>query len=198
MEHDVFDDDDGVVDDEADGCGEAAEGHQVEAGAEGVEEEEGDRDGDRDDQPRDDGRAPVAQEDHDDDGGEDDADEDGVADRGDGFADEFGLVVEGLERDAGREVFLQLHDFGGDLIGDGDGVGGGLAGDVEEDGGLAVGLDAGVDGLDGLLDVGDVGDVDGDAFGRVLDDDGAEGVGVVRLRADQREDELRAVAVEAG
>ena len=48
MDDDVLDDDDGVVDDETDGRGEAAEGHQVEALADSPEKEDGDGDGDGD------------------------------------------------------------------------------------------------------------------------------------------------------
>ncbi len=79
VEDDVFDDYDGVVDDETDGGCETAEGHQVEALAGELEEDEGDQYGD--------GRTPVAEKDDDDDGGEDDADEDGVAHAGDAVAD---------------------------------------------------------------------------------------------------------------
>ena len=119
MQDDVFDDDDGVVDDEADGGGEAAEGHQVEALADDPEEEDGDGDGDRDDETGDERGAPVAQEEEEDDAGEDEADEDGVADAGDAVADELRLVVEGLELDAGGQLLAQLRDLGGDGIGDG-------------------------------------------------------------------------------
>ena len=97
VKDDVFDDDDGVVDDQADGGGEAAQGHEVEAFAEDVEEDEGDGDGGGNDQAGDERGAPVAKKDDDDDGGEDEADEDGVAHAGDAFADEFGLIVVGLE-----------------------------------------------------------------------------------------------------
>ena len=70
--------------------------------------------------------------------------------------------------DAGGQIRLELRDLGGDFVGDGDGVGGGLAGDVEQDGGAAVGGDDGVDGLGGRDDVGHVGDANGTPAGVVL------------------------------
>ena len=198
MEDDVFDDHDGVVDDETDGGCETTEGHQVEALAGDIEEDEGDQYGDGYDEAGDERGTPVAQEDDDDDGGEDDADQDGVAHAGDAVADQLRLVVEGLEVDAGRKVGLEAHDLGGDLIGDLDGVAGGLAGDVQQDGGLAVGANHGVDGLDSVLDVGNIGDFDGNAGGAVLDDDLSKLFDAVDLGADEAEDELMVGFVEAG
>ncbi len=45
---DIFDIDDGVIDDHADGDGDAAEGHAVDADAEPFEGEQGDGEGERD------------------------------------------------------------------------------------------------------------------------------------------------------
>ena len=104
VQHDVLHHHDGVVDDQPDGRGQAAEGHQVEGLVQQAERDEGDRDGDRDDEPRDQRRAPVAQEQHHDAGGEDQADQDGVAHAVDGFVDEFGLVVEGPQLDGLGEL----------------------------------------------------------------------------------------------
>ena len=50
----------------------------------------------------------------------------------------MGLVVEGGNGDAGRQISAELRDSGGDFVGDGDGVGIGLLEDVEQDSGLAV------------------------------------------------------------
>ena len=49
--------------------------------------------------------------------------------------------------DAGREIGFEALDLGGDFVGDLDGVAGGLAGDVDQDGWLAVGANDGVDRL---------------------------------------------------
>ena len=62
VKDDVFNDDDGIVDDEADGGGEAAEGHEVEAFTDEPECEDGGGDGDRNDQAGDERGAPVMQE----------------------------------------------------------------------------------------------------------------------------------------
>ena len=163
-----------------------------------LEEDEGDQHGDGNDEAGDERGAPVAQKDDDDDGGEDDADEDGVAHAGDAVADQLRLVIEGLEVNAGRQVGFEALDLGGDFIGDLDGVAGGLTGDVEQDGGFAVGANDGVDRLHSVLDVGDIGDFDGNAGGAVLDDDLPELFGAVDLGADEAEDKLMVRFVEAG
>ena len=62
MHDDVFDYDDGVVDDQADGGSEAAEGHQVEALSDGPEKENRNRYGYRNDEAGDQRAGPVAQE----------------------------------------------------------------------------------------------------------------------------------------
>ena len=58
----VLDHHDGIVDNQPDGRGQTAQGHQVEALAGDAEKENGHRDGDRDDQAGDQRRSPVARE----------------------------------------------------------------------------------------------------------------------------------------
>ena len=171
MENDVFDHDDGVVDDEADGCGHAAESHEVKAEAGHFEKDKGNGYGYRYDETGDERGGPVAQEEDKRDGGEDESDEDRIADAVDTVADEAGLIVVGLKFNAGWKAFLQVGDFRGNGIGYGEGVAGGLPGDVEQDGALAVGGDDGVDRHNAGLDVGDVRDADGRAAGCGFDDD---------------------------
>ena len=90
-------------------------------------------------------------------------------------------------------------DLGRDAVGDRDGVARGLAGDVEQHRRLAVRGDEGVDGHGGAwIDLRDVADAHGRAVGSGLDGELAEAVEVVRLRADEREDELMVLLVEAG
>ncbi len=147
--------------------------------------EDGDGDGDGNDEAGDERGAPVAQEEEEDDAGEHEADEDGVANALDAFADESRLVVEGLELDAGGQLGAELRDLSRDAVGDGDGVAGGLARDVEQDCRLAVGGDEGVDRHGGCDDVGDVGDAHGSAACGGLDGELLEAVDVVRLGADE-------------
>ena len=64
MHHDVLDDDDRVVDDQADRGGQTAERHQVEALAERAQHDERHRERRRNHQAGDERRAPVAQEQH--------------------------------------------------------------------------------------------------------------------------------------
>ena len=162
--------------------------------------EEEDSDGDRDgnDEAGDERAGPVAQEEEEDDAGEDEADEDGVADAGDGLADELGLVVERREMDAGGELGLEGGISSATALATWTVLDGGLARDVEQNRGCAVGRDRGVDGHGGGHDLGDVGYADGDSGGRGLDDERAELGGVVSLRADEAEDELMVGFVEAG
>ena len=80
----------------------------------------------------------------------------------------------------------------------GDSVAGGLAGVVQQHGIFAVGGDGGVDGHDAGLDGGYVGNAHGSAGGRGFDDELAKLGRVMRLRADEAEDELVIGFVEAG
>ena len=67
MEGDVFDDDDGVIDDEADSSGESAEGHEVKALADGPEHNKCNSNGYRNDEAGDERGGPVAEEEDEDD-----------------------------------------------------------------------------------------------------------------------------------
>ena len=108
MAVDVLDDDDGIVDDEADGDGEAAHRHHVDRLAEPAHDEEGRHDGERQRDGGDEREAPVAQEDQQHDDGEHAADEDRVADVGDRGGDEFREVVGLGERETGRQRRAQI------------------------------------------------------------------------------------------
>ncbi len=198
MQDDVLDDDDGVVDDEADGGGETAERHEIEALAEQPHEEHGDRDRDRNDEARDDRRTPVAQEEEENHAGENEADEDGIAHAGDALAHQLRLVVKGLEVDARGKLLAQLIELGGDPIGNSDRVAGGLARNVEQHRRLSVGRDHGVDGHGRALDLRDIADAHRSAVGGGLDDEVAQAVEVMHLAAHQREDQLMVLLVEAG
>ncbi len=109
MENDVFDNYDRIVDDQPNRSGQTAERHQVEAFAEGADSDAGYGNGDGNDQAGDDGRSPIAQKEHENDGREDEADEDGVANTLDGSVDELRLIVERLNRYAGRKRLLQVR-----------------------------------------------------------------------------------------
>ena len=100
VHHDVLDDDDRVVDDQADRGREAAERHQVEALAEQAQRDEGDRQRRGNHQAGDQRRAPVAQEQHHDQRRQHQADDHRVAHAGDRVVDEVRLIVERLQLDA--------------------------------------------------------------------------------------------------
>src|SRR5580692_6004092 len=86
MNSDVLDHHDGIVDDQPDGRREATQGHQVEALAREVKEENGHRNGDRDNQAGDQGRRPVVEKKKQDDTRQHQADENGVTDAENAFA----------------------------------------------------------------------------------------------------------------
>ena len=111
MHHNVLDDDDRVVDDEADGGGEAAECHQVEALAERAQHDERDGECRGNDHAGDERRATVAQEQHHDQRREDQADDDGIAHAGDRIVHQVRLIVEGLQHHALRQLFSDGVDF---------------------------------------------------------------------------------------
>ena len=85
----VFDDDDGVVDDQAGGERDAEERQRVDGEAEDLDEGKGADERDRDGDGGNDGGAPVLQEEEDD----DDDDDDRFADRGDDFVDGSPMTV---------------------------------------------------------------------------------------------------------
>ena len=111
VQHDVFDDHDGIVDHQPDGCGQPAQRHQVETLAQEFERDEGHQNRDRNDQSGDDRCSPVAQEDHQDDGGQNQAQQNGIAHALDGIADDDGLVVERLDLNSRRQRLANLGDF---------------------------------------------------------------------------------------
>jgi len=73
MEDDVFEDDDSVVNDQADSSGEAAEGNQVETLAENSERDAGEEKSGRNDQAGDERSAPIAKKKNQDGDGEQNA-----------------------------------------------------------------------------------------------------------------------------
>ena len=102
MAGDVFDDDDGVVDDEAGGDGEGHEAEVVERVAEHVHDAEGAEEGERDGDRGDEGGAGFAEEDEDYKDDEEGGEDEGSGDVADGGADGGGAVEDGLELDGGK------------------------------------------------------------------------------------------------
>ena len=135
-----LDDDDGVVDHDADGQDQGEEGDQVDREAEQEHEEEGADEGDGDGEGRDEGGSPVAEEEEDDEGDQDEGLEEGVEDLLDGGFQEGGDVVADLIVHAGREqIRLELLELLLDLLDDGGGVGAGEL--LEDDGGRGIAVD---------------------------------------------------------
>jgi hypothetical protein len=89
---DVLDFHGGVVDQDADGEGQAAEGHDVDGLAEGAEHDERSKDRERNGNRDDDGAAPAAEEDEDHDGGEAGGDNRLADHADDGAADKDRLI----------------------------------------------------------------------------------------------------------
>ena len=141
MRVDVLDHHDRVVDYEADRRGHPAQSHEVEGQADDVHGEKRRQDRDGDDEDGDEGRAPVAQESPEDGDRQQESDQDRVANRRHGGLDQERLVVEGGDLDVSGKLPLRGGELRLDLVGDRDGIGVGLAQDVQQHGGLAVGGD---------------------------------------------------------
>ena len=145
---DALDDHDGVVDHEADGGGDPAERHQVEAHAEQLHRHQRGQDRDRDDHHGD-GRgaergqpalAALQEADHDGDRQEQ-PEQDALPHAADRLADQEGLVVEHGHPHVGRQLLTQLDDSFFNAVGDADRAAVVLAADVQQDGPLPVGGD---------------------------------------------------------
>ena len=121
--------DDGVIDDHADGNGEAAEGHRVHADAGPLENEHGDAEGKRHGHERDEGGAEIQQEDEDDDGDHDRSVADGFGEITDGMVDEVLLLEKQGGFHAFRERRLEFCEGLGDFPGECAGVEAGSLGD---------------------------------------------------------------------
>ena len=135
---DVFHVDDRVVHDHADGDGEAAEGHRIDADAGELEIEAGDNEGERDRGERDRGRAEIQQEKEQHDDHHDGTVADGLLDVGDGRLDEVGLLEQLEYLHVGRQGLADVHERGLDLARERDRINSGLFLHGEDDGGLAV------------------------------------------------------------
>ena len=190
----VFDDDDGVVDEDADGEDQREEGDAVERVTIKVEHEERESEGDGDREEHDNRLAPAEEEE----------DQHGDAEDGDAHVEEqlvgfFGGGGAVVARDGdgdvgGDEGALERVDFredGGDDI---DGVGAGPLGEAEGDGGFLAGGGGSaateehvVGGFGGRIpEGGDIPEIDGAALGDA-DDDGADLAGVAEKRAGLQE-----------
>ena len=161
----VLDADDRVVDQLADGDGEAAQRHRVDGEAEQLKHDHRDQDGDRDGRQRNERRAPVQQEQeqhhgHDDEGLDQDSQH--VVDRD---LDERRLPEQHVDGgDVLRQDALQIAQRRLDLPGQLEGVGVGLFLNGEDHGGIA--HVAGVAALHArrIVDRGDLAEPDGDAL----------------------------------
>ena len=163
VQNDILKDHDGIVDDQTDGSGEAAQSHQVETLIGHFQHDEGSQQSDGYDQASYQRSSPIAEEQHENDGREQNADEYGIAHAGDGIVDDGGLVVKRLEMNAGRQrrgEFLNERVY---FVGYIQGVAFGLAIDVEKNSGFTVGGHHGVDRGDRRPDCRDVSKTYGDA-----------------------------------
>ena len=134
----ILDDDDGVVDDDADGQHEAEERKDIQREAGDPERGKSADEGDGNGNERDDGRAPVLQEDEHDDGDEPDTDEQGLDDIPDTFPDEPRGVVGHAVIHARGEALLQLEHLLVDRVGGLESVCAGQLEDGHGDGRAAV------------------------------------------------------------
>lgn len=162
----VFDHDDGGVDDDADGDGDSAQGHDVGVDADEVHDQKRDNDGTGDDEDGNEFAAGVEEEENADDADDDDFFNECVAEGGEGTADQFGAVVGGFDEDAGREAVFEFEEPGFGVFDDLVGIGAEAGNDDAADGfaDAVVFADAAAH-FAADLDGGDVAKEDGSAAG---------------------------------
>ena len=185
MEHNIFQDHDGIVDHQTHRGSKAAQGHKVKALAGDLQHDESDQQGRGNHQAGHERSAPIAQEEHKDDGREQQSEQNCIAHAGDGFADDCGLIVKRLDVHARRQRGTNLLDLRVDFVGHLQGVAVGLAIYVEQDGGFAIGSHNGVDGCDRGRDFGNVTQPDGNLRRRRLHHNLPNLFGCAHLAADQ-------------
>src|SRR5580658_601646 len=172
---DIFEDDDGIVDDDADGERERQQRHIVEGKIHAAHEGEGGDDAGRNGDGGDEHRAPVAHEKKNDGAGENAAEDQVFEKRVDRGFDEVGDVVDDEELDAGRELRAEFVEFGFDVVGDLHGVGAGLTENFNADD-IFAGRASAKEGRPGakllraVFDLGDVADANLCAATRAEDD----------------------------
>src|SRR5215207_890205 len=135
---DILDDDDRVVDHDADRQHEAEQGQRIEREAERAHHRESAYERHRDRDDRDDRRAPRLQEHDDDDDDEDQRLEQRLVDLAHGLGDELGRVVDDLVVDAGGEIALELVHLLDDALRGGERIAARALEDGERHGWLAV------------------------------------------------------------
>ena len=160
MAFDVFDDDDGVVDHQADGEHDGQQGQQVDGEAENLHQKDRSDQRQRDRHHRDEDRAQRAEEQENDDDDDQQGVAEGLEDLADGIVDIFGGVVGDPRLHAGRQILLDPLHFGPHPGDDVEGVGVGQRPDADEDGRLAGEVDLGVVVLGAEGDIGDVAEAD--------------------------------------
>src|SRR6266436_6581248 len=198
MEHDVFEHDDRVVNDRANSGGQTAERHEIEPLSGELQNDEGDEKRGRNHEASNKRSAPVAQEENKDDGRENEAKQYGVANAGDGFVDDGGLIVEWLDMHAGWQSWPKLLDLGVNFVGDVERIAVGLPMNTQKNGGFAIGGDHGVDGCDGRRSFCNIAKTDGNARRRGLHYNLADLLRRSNLAADQAEHQLMIVLDETG
>lgn len=167
---DIFDIDDGVIDDHADGHGEAAESHGVEGNAEGIEDEHGAEEGEGDGDERDKSEAEIEEKEDEDEGDEGGADEEGMIDIGEGGFDERGWSMEAIKD---LDVFsgengLEIGEGVFEGVGNGESIGTVLADHGDEHAGVAHDESGPESGFGGELNSGEVAEAND---GRAIADD---------------------------
>src|SRR5713226_7983277 len=148
VQDNIFEDHDGIVDDQANGGCKAAQSHQIETLIGHFQNDEGDEQSDRYDQPGDERSSPIAQEQDKDDRREQNADEHGIAHAGDGVVNDGGLIVKRLKVNSWGQSGGELLDERVNFVCHVQGIALGLAIHVEKYSGFTVGGHHGIDGGD--------------------------------------------------
>src|SRR5450755_573138 len=168
---DVFDNDNGVVHHQAGSKRDAEKRQRVDGEAEHLDESERADERDRDGDSRNDGGAPVLEENEDDENDQENCGPQGGDHVADGFADGVGRIESNFILHAGRKVLGQTVEFDQALAVHIEGVGGGELGDANADGFAPVVVEIGTVVFGAKFRATYVFQADQSAIGVALDDD---------------------------
>ena len=197
MAFDVFDDDDGVVDHQAGGQRDAEQRQRVDGEAKQLDESKRADERDRYGDCRDDGGAPVFEEDEDDQDNQEDGRAQGRDYIADGFADRVGGIESDLILHAGRKALGKAVELSEAAAVHVEGVGGGELRDTEANRFVPAVVQVGAVVFGAELGVTDIPQADESAIGIALQDDVIELTGF-RKTADGADADLELLAGKRG
>ncbi len=180
MANDIFEDDDGVIDDEAGGESHGEEGEVIDAEPEEVHDDEGADEGEGHGEGGDEGGWEVSEEEKDDEDDEDDGEDESELDIVNAGANGAGFIGEDIEMDGWGELGTEIGEERFDGVDDGDGIGAWLFLDGKNDASSIAEPAGDFIIFDIIDDVGDLAEADGGSLA-IGDDELAVVIGFEEL-----------------